>query len=645
MSLLDDLNEVQQEAAAFLEKPVMVYAGPGSGKTRVLTCRIAYLIGEGLVSEPFQVLALTFTNKAADEMNDRIEKLIGSLKGRVWAGTFHSLCHRILRAYGSYIGLAPGFTIVDERDKAELIEDCLEKARRANSLSPLTALEEIGRFKNGMMLPEQLKNAPNDRTRMLAEVFADYQKRLTNNGMVDFDDLLLLTIRLFQEYPVLCRIYQDAFPHILVDEYQDTNVAQMEFLKLLAARAQSLCAVADDDQSIYLWRGAQPENIRTFCEHFGAEEIVLRLNYRSPQPLLDAAMAVINHNSERKLKRLQGRKTEEVPCVFCFEANTVEEEAAFVASQIRRLAESGWHYKDIAVLFRTRHVSLKVLEQQLERMQIPYTPMGQDYVSTQEYLKALVDFVHVLHSELNGRALRRILQRGPNALTQDTLVSLGHFTRRRNLRLFDAFGLVEELEGFQGETGDFCKKIHALFCDLRQEDVQPSFLLRRLLRRLEQDFPLEAEASARRRSACARLIRQAEEMERKHPLAGLTEFLSSVSLSTEANAPEEDDNAVRMLTIHGAKGLEWPFVFIVALEEGVLPHYHARNKTDLLEEERRSFYVAMTRAKEKLFLSYARERYTRDGTPRTRFPSRFLEEIPGNLIKKLNHSHQAMIPK
>ncbi len=437
---LDGLNDRQKEAITFLDSPIMVFAGPGSGKTRVLTFRVAYLLDAGVAEEPFQVLALTFTNKAADEMNDRIEKLIGSLKGRVWAGTFHSLCHRILRAYGPYISLAPNFTIVDDADRMEMIQDCLERARLLNRIPPMQALDEIGRFKNEMILPEQLASDPSSGRRAMGAVFADYQKRLANNGMIDFDDLMLLTIRLFQEHPTLCRIYQDAFPHILIDEYQDTNVAQMELLKLLAVRTRSLCAVADDDQSIYCWRGAQPQNIRAFIEHFGAEKVYLEKNHRSPQPIIDAAIAVVERNSSHEEKQLYGNPPREEFCIFGHLAGTMEKEAAFVAREIRGLLDAGCSPQEIAILFRTRHNSLFVLEQELVKAGVPCTRAGRDYSAPQQDLKGMADYLHIIHSEHNSRALRRVLASG---LSKDDLNALGRFYRDCKYRhLFDAVELL-----------------------------------------------------------------------------------------------------------------------------------------------------------------------------------------------------------
>ncbi|HEV2359406.1 MAG TPA: UvrD-helicase domain-containing protein [bacterium] len=633
------LNPPQLEAVRHGDGPLLVLAGAGSGKTRVLTSRIASLVRERGV-RPGAILAVTFTNKAAGEMRGRLTALLGPRVARtLWIGTFHATCSRILRTSGAAAGVDPRFVIYDEDDQRTLMRETL----RALDLDdrrfpPAAVLAEIGRAKNELVDHVAYEaRAETARESMLARVYAAYQRRLDDARALDFDDLLLRTVRLFQESPAALADYQDRFRHILVDEYQDTNHAQYLLVGLLARRHRNLSVVGDDDQAIYRWRGADIRNILDFERDYPEARVVaLEQNYRSTQRILAVASAVIHHNPHRHPKTLWTANAAGDP-VTLYEAFDGYEEARYVGDQIRAHETAGGRAGDVAVLYRT-HAQSRQFEEMFLRLGIPYQIVGGVRFYERAEVKDLLAYLRLAQNPADEASLRRVINVPRRGIGETTVRRLDAYAREHGVTLWKALRQVESVAGLGAAVRTALAGLAGLVADLEAfaADHSARDVLLRALDRTGYRRMLEAEATD---DAYARLENLeelgavAQEVEaltgdpERVPGGALAVFLQHLALQTDVDTLEERPDRVTLMTLHSAKGLEFPVVVLAGLEEGLFPHLRALEQEVDLAEERRLCYVGMTRAQRRLLLTYARQR-TSYGTARPGLPSRFLAEIP-----------------
>ena len=633
--LLEGLNPAQQEAVVHHEGPLLVVAGAGSGKTRVLTHRIAHLIGDHGVS-PFEIMAITFTNKAADEMKQRVAALVGPVAAKMWVSTFHSACVRILRRDASRLDYPSSFTIYDQADAVRLtgyvIRDLNLDPKR---FPPRGVHATISAAKNDLVRADEFADrAQVIYERKVADVYTEYQARLRRAGAMDFDDLLCVAVELFQKNPDVLEHYRQRFKYILVDEYQDTNRVQNELVLLLAGGHRNVCVVGDSDQSIYQFRGADIRNILEFEEAFpDATVIVLEQNYRSTQTILDAANAVIANNLGRKPKELwtdQGGGL----AIARYHADDEGDESQWVAHEISRLHDEGEaRWGDIAVFYRTNAQS-RVIEDQLIRQGIPYKVIGGTRFYDRREVKDALAYVKAVVNPVDEVSLKRILNMPKRGIGDSTIGRLDVWAKAHEVAFIEAL----RRSGDAGVKGPAVKGIEAflaLFDDLVLVAPDgPSALLQAVLDRSGYVAELEAEHSVEsegRLENLAELVGVAQEFE------GVDEFLEQVSLVADTDALEEDESYVVLMTLHSAKGLEYPNVFLIGLEDGVFPHLRALGEPEQLEEERRLCYVGITRARERLYLSHAWSRMLY-GSTQYNPPSRFLDEIPEALVRVVEGS-------
>jgi DNA helicase-2/ATP-dependent DNA helicase PcrA len=641
--ILAGLNPAQRAAVETIQGPVLILAGPGSGKTRVITHRIAYLVRTG-VARPEAIMAVTFTNKAAREMRERLARLLGPRANGLTLGTFHAVCARILRRDGAALGLDPHFVIYDEDDQVALVRRALQDLNLdERQFVPRVLKTLISEAKSELRDPHQFAEfASTFREQVAARVYRRYQDLLREAHALDFDDLIYWTIRLFREQPAVLASYQDRYRYFLVDEFQDTDRAQYTLMKLLASRDRNLCVVGDEDQSIYSWRRADIRNILHFEDDFpDARVIYLEQNYRSTKTILEAARHVIAANLLRKEKRLW-TENEQGPPIQLAETATEEEEAGYVAGEILRLVEEGpYRYGDIAVMYRTNAQS-RVLEQVLVRRRIPHTVMGLRFYERKE-VKDLLAYLRLLHNPEDSLSLRRIINVPPRGIGDRTLGALDLWARQQRVSLWTA---LRRLRGDEpaaaspppiGARGlqcllDFLALIEDLQTAARQTDLLT--LMDLVLHRTGyadhiRDGTEEGEERWRNLKELATVALPYVDLP---PPQGLVAFLEETALASEVDTLREDSDAVRLLTLHAAKGLEFPVVFIVGLEEGLCPHSRSLDDPVRLEEERRLFYVGMTRARERLYLVYALRRSLYGGVTESQ-PSRFLGDIPPHLVR------------
>jgi len=659
-AVLAGLNPVQREAVTAADGPLLVVAGAGSGKTRVLTHRIAYLIAERRAS-PFQILAITFTNKAAGEMKERVADLVGPMARRMWVATFHSACSRILRREAEHLGMKSAFTIYDQTDAVRLVDFVRRDLDLDPKRFPPRQLHaRISAAKNELVLPDAYAaSATTPHEKVLAQVYAEYQRRLLDANAVDFDDLLVLTVRLFREHPDVLARWQQRFTHVLVDEFQDTNVAQWELVQRLAEGHRNLLVVGDTDQSIYRFRGADYRNLLRFEEEFpDASIIVLDQNYRSTQRILDAANAVIAHNAARRPKHLW---TEQVGGELCarYQAEDEHDEAAFVAGEIVRLSDSeGVRFQDCAVFYRTNAQS-RVLEEALVRANLPYRVVGgvkfydrREVKDALAYLRALVN----PDDEVSWKRIVNVPRRGvgDTSLARiDRYAQAQELTFREALRegaaagvtgkalggIRDLLALMEEFEQVapEGVTATVEAVLHrtGYLAELEAERTIEAVGRIENLRELVgvcQEFDAALDGGNASVLAALADLGDGAEIEIPEGLRRVQAFLESVALVTDLDQVEgEEVRAVTLMTLHAAKGLEFPVVFLTGLEDGIFPHVRSLGDPDELEEERRLCYVGITRARERLYLCHAWSR-TLFGATDYYPPSRFLNEIPEELV-------------
>ncbi|MEY4247973.1 MAG: hypothetical protein RIS69_1520, partial [Actinomycetota bacterium] len=623
---LDGLNPMQREAAEHVDGPLLVVAGAGSGKTRVLTHRIAHLISNHGVS-PMNVLAITFTNKAAGEMKHRVESLIGPVAKSMWVSTFHSACVRILRVHGERIGYPKTFSIYDQADAQRLtgyvIRDMGLDVKR---FTPRAVHAVISNWKNELVSPTQAaERAAHIFDRKHSEIYREYQERLLKAGAMDFDDLLVNVVRLFRMHPDVLASYQDRFKYILVDEYQDTNIAQNEIVLSLAARHHNVCVVGDTDQSIYAFRGADFRNIGQFEDAFDeVSVVVLEQNYRSTQNILDAANAVIAQNFGRKPKELWTETGPGDPIVR-FHADDEGDEAAFVARTMQTLRTGGRKWGDMAVFYRTNPQS-RVVEEIFMRFGVPYKVVGGTRFYDRREIKDAVAYLRVVTNPLDEVSVKRVLNMPKRGIGDTSISRLDVFAREENISFFEALRRAGEA-GVSGAARRGIESFVAVIDEVAaQEEQTPGALFEAVLEKSGYLAEFDNENSV---EDAGRLENLGELVSSAKEFAQVDEFLEQVSLVADADDLSDDDKVI-MMTMHAAKGLEYPVVFIVGVEEGLFPHSRALVDANELEEERRLAYVGITRAQERLFLTHAWSRQ-QFGTTQYNPPSRFLEEIPEEL--------------
>ncbi|MCX7601602.1 MAG: UvrD-helicase domain-containing protein [Meiothermus sp.] len=637
--LLSSLNPSQQEAVRHFEGPALVVAGAGSGKTRTVVHRIAYLLRERRVY-PAEILAVTFTNKAAGEMKERLEKMVGPAAKDLWVSTFHSASVRILRAYGEHVGLKPGFVIYDDDDQNTLLKEILKDQGLEAKPGPFRAM--IDRIKNrGEGLATFLREAPDFiggvPKEVAAEVFRKYQSGLRMQGAVDFNDLLLLTIELFEQHPAVLHKVRQRARFIHVDEYQDTNPVQYKLTRLLAGEKPNLMVVGDPDQSIYGFRNADIHNILDFSKDYpGAKVIRLEENYRSSQAILQVANAVIEKNALRLEKVLRPTKAGGEP-VRLYRAPNAREEAAFVAREIARLGG----YQSIAVLYRTNAQS-RLLEEHLRRAQVPVRLIGAVGFFERREIKDLLAYGRVAINPADSINLRRIVNTPPRGIGPTTVARLLEHAQKTGITVYEAFRAAEQVINRPQQVQAFVQLLDELM--EAAFETGPVAFFERVL---EQTGFLEAlkeeQDGEDRLQNVEELLRAARDWEEEEG-GSLSDFLDSVALTAKAEEPQQaPEEAVTLMTLHNAKGLEFPTVFLVGLEETLLPPRNSLNRLEDLEEERRLFYVGITRAQDRLYLSYAEERETYGKREFSR-PSRFLEEIPPDLLKEVGAFGDSAVP-
>ncbi|MCA3748741.1 MAG: DNA helicase PcrA [Rubrobacter sp.] len=628
--LLESLNPSQLEAVEHTEGPLLVLAGAGSGKTRVLTHRIAYLLERGLAA-PDEVLAITFTNKAAEEMKERVALLVGQQARRMWVSTFHSFCARVLRAHAERLGYRRGFTIYDQGDSIRLVKRCIvELGKDPKRFNPRSFAAQISAAKNALVGPDDyLRQTEGYMAENVAEVYGLYQQRLYENNAVDFDDLIMQTVALLELFPEVRERYQERFRYIHVDEYQDTNHAQYRLVNILAAKHRNLCVVGDDDQSVYSWRGADIRNILDFERDYPEARVVkLEQNYRSTQTILDAANAVVANNVSRKAKRLW-TAGEEGERIRVFAAGDEYAEARFVVSEIRRLLDGGARPSDVAVFYRTNAQS-RTLEDVLVREGIPYQVIGGLRFYERAEIKDAMAYLSVIANPADDVSLERIANVPKRGLGATSLGKLQEHARRAGTTLYEALA-EPEAAGLSGKARRACEELRRLFEGWRvaAREVGPAELAEAVLEESGYRGELEAERTIeaeQRLDNLEELINAARAYEAAEPEPSLEGFLQELALYSEQDALDTGGGSVTLMTLHNAKGLEFPHVFIVGMEEGTFPHARALDEQNL-EEERRLCYVGITRAMKSLTLSYARVRSSW-GEREPRMPSRFLSEIP-----------------
>jgi DNA helicase-2/ATP-dependent DNA helicase PcrA len=637
-AMLDGLNPDQRRAVETTEGPLLIVAGAGSGKTRVLTNRVAWLLAEKRI-HPWNILAITFTNKAAKEMKDRITALVGPEAEAIWISTFHSMCVRILRRDIERIGFNRNFTILDTSDQLTVMKQVLkEKNIDPKKFSPRLFLYQLSHAKNQLWTPADLReNAQSFKDEMAADMYESYQNKLRTNQSLDFDDLLLMTVQLFQQVPQVLDFYQKKFQYIHVDEYQDTNHVQYVLVKMLANNHRNLCVVGDSDQSIYKFRGADITNILSFERDYPDAQVVkLEQNYRSTKTILAVANEVIAHNQGRKPKSLW-TKNEDGPPVQLFEAENEHEEAYFVADTIVREHRAGRPYDDFAVLYRTNAQS-RVMEEVFLKSNIPYQMVGGLKFYERKEIKDVLAYLRLVVNPEDDLSLTRVINVPRRGIGQATLEKISAYAAGYGLSLFRALLDVEDI----GLAQRFIQPLQRFTSLIREmsammEYLTASELTEEVLERtgyreeLRKEETLEA---ASRLENLDEFLSVTREFEEKNEDKTLVAFLTDLALVSDLDQLEEEETTtgVTMMTLHSAKGLEFPQVFLVGMEEGIFPHSRTMDDPEELEEERRLAYVGITRAQKRLFLSRARMRML-FGQTNANPPSPFLQEIPQHLIE------------
>ena len=655
MSIYDTLNPPQREAVAQTEGPVLILAGAGSGKTRVLTHRIAYLMDEKGVN-PWNILAITFTNKAAQEMRERVDKLVGFGSESIWVSTFHSACVRILRRHIDNLGYDTNFTIYDTDDQKSLMKDVCRKMNIDTKIyKERSLLAQISHAKDELLTPDdmEMKAAGDYNMKKVASVYREYQAALRKNNALDFDDLIVKTVELFEKCGAVLEYYQERFKYIMVDEYQDTNTAQFKFISLLAQRYQNLCVVGDDDQSIYKFRGANIGNILGF-EHVFPDARVIRLeqNYRSTRNILNAANQVIANNTERKAKTLW-TENEEGSKVHFRQFLNAYEEAEYVAGEIGKLKRNGLgNYRDCAILYRTNAQS-RIFEEKFIAANIPYKLVGGVNFYARKEIKDLLCYLKTINNARDDLAVQRIINVPKRGIGATTLGRVQDYADNMGISLYEALRVAEEVPSI----GRSLSKIDGFVTFIQMLKSKADVLtveeiLQEVIDSTGYVAELEAEDTEESRARIenideliSKTVAYQEAMEEQNQPATLSGFLEEVALVADIDTVDPDQDYVLLMTLHSAKGLEFPKVFMVGMEDGIFPSHMTISYGDdgEMEEERRLCYVGITRAMKDLTLTCAQQRMIRGETQYNRV-SRFVREIPRELVD-LGHTIQEKKPK
>lgn len=645
--IFDTLNDRQCEAVKHTEGPLLITAGAGSGKTKVLTCRIAHLLELGVA--PYRILAITFTNKAAKEMKERVTNLVGAQADSIWLSTFHSFCAKLLRfEIDGFHGYTRNFTIYDSSDQLVLVKDCLKKLNLDDKqFTPRSVLGTISSAKNVLMDAKAFAAKASDfYEQKVADVYALYQEKLRENNAVDFDDLLFLAVRLLQENEEVREKYQSRFQYILVDEYQDTNHAQYALTKILAARWRNICVVGDADQSIYAWRGADIRNIIDFTRDYpDAASIKLEQNYRSTKTILHAANAVIDNNESRPKKTLwtenpTGNK------IIHYQAQTEHDEADYIAGVIYNRHEiSHEPYGDMAILFRTNAQS-RVLEEKLMRYAIPYTMVGGTKFYDRKEIKDVLAYLRLLYNPEDSLSLTRIINVPKRNIGATTMEHVAAYAEAQGISLFEALSSTDEIpvtKRAKASLENFAAMIFDLLNDIEGKDVLS--LIETVIKQTGYGDMLDKEAEhdpqgESRKENVGEFLSVAKDYMDSNPEGNLQDFLENVALVSDVDDFESSDSKVTLMTLHAAKGLEFPVVFLTGLDEGLFPHSRTLLDPAQVEEERRLAYVGITRAERQLYVTNAVTR-TMYGRISAYMPSRFLAEIPPQFMEDY-HRKSAM---
>ncbi len=644
MSLLtlDVLNPPQREAVLAPPGPILILAGAGSGKTRVITYRIAHMIASG-AARPDQTLAVTFTNKAAREMRERVAALLGESGAFPWVSTFHSACARILRQDADLIGYDRSFSIIDDSDTLALIRRVLEDARMADTPTAEIVRARIDQAKNEALLPEQLlEGATNSRERAIAELYRLYQARLRDMNAMDFGDLLLQTYRLFATQPEALARWRRRAAHLLVDEYQDTNHLQYLIVRQLSHESGNLCVVGDEDQSIYRWRGADIRNILDFEQDYPHARIIkLEQNYRSTKTILAAAGAVIEHNRERKAKRLWTENPDGEMITY-YTGLTERDEADYVAREIARLTGNGLRPADIVVFYRVNAQS-RVLEEALVRRRVPYTIVGGLRFYDHREVRDLLAYLRVLANPNDSLSVERMVGTPPRGIGARTVEVTAEVAERERISLFEALGRLEAEPRIALRAAKPAALLYSWMRELMRR--LPAMTVRAVLEEIIARTGFEAYLSGladgeARLQNVAELLTAADAFDKENAAGSLAVFLEGIALVSDSDQLDATGGRVALMTLHTSKGLEYPVVFITGMEEGLFPNARAQDDRAEIEEERRLCYVGMTRAQRLLYLSNAlsRELY---GTRQDAQPSRFLREIDSALLRRLEPENQS----
>lgn len=642
MSIYDTLNEQQREGVFTTEGPVLLLAGAGSGKTRVLTHRIAYLIEEKNVN-PYNILAITFTNKAAAEMRERVDRLLGMDAGGAWIMTFHAACVRILRRYIERIGYSNSFTIYDTDDQKSIIRQILKKFDLDTKLyKDRAVLTDISRAKDKLKGPDEmeLEAGANYHRKKVAEVYREYQRQLKANNALDFDDIICRTVELFGSCPDVLDYYGERFRYIMVDEYQDTNMAQFKLISLLAARFRNLCVVGDDDQSIYKFRGANVRNILDFESVFPEAKVIkLEQNYRSTQNILDAANAVIKNNEGRKDKSLWTDKGAGDKLTYNV-YNTAYEEAYGIVSDIKKRAAEGNNYNEFAILYRTNAQS-RALEEKFVELGVPYRIYGAVNFYARKEIKDILAYLKTIDNARDEVAVRRIINVPKRGIGAATIEKVAAYAEDIDLSFYAAAANGSKIPGLAkatiGKLDNFCTLISAFRAKAMQMSIKE--LISDIVESIRYEEYLadddEPDEIADRMSNINELISKAAAYEQNTDMPTLSGFLEEVALVADIDNMDENNNVVSLMTLHSAKGLEFPVVYLAGMEDGNFPSYMAITSDDKsdLEEERRLCYVGITRARQRLVLSMAKQRMVR-GEMMLCKQSRFISEIPPQLLSE-----------
>lgn len=644
VDILENLNPMQREAVETIEGPVLILAGAGSGKTRVLTHRIANMLQQGIA--PYNILAITFTNKAAREMKDRIHSLVDEEQAKnIWVGTFHSICIRILRREIDRLGYTRDFVIYDTDDQKKLMEECLKELNiNSKDLPPKAVLGEISRAKDEMINPQRFQKlySGDFKLEKIGRLYERYQAKLMEYNAVDFDDIILNVIELFNQYDEILMLYQNRFKYVMVDEYQDTNSAQYMLVQLFSQGYNNLCVVGDDDQCIYGWRGANIQNILDFEKDFPDTKVIkLEENYRSTQNILNVANHVVNNNKGRKQKKLWTNNNEGEK-IIRYTTNDEREEARFVTGVIKSyISDNNANYKDFAILYRTNAQS-RVFEEELMTASMPYKIYGGINFYGRKEIKDVLSYLRIIQNSNDNISFKRIINEPKRGIGQSTVDKLIEYGEKNKISAYMAIDYAADA-GIASKTVNKLKEFKSVISDIRhmRDSEGPKAIMQAVISKSGYIHALELEDTDEAKTRIENIkefISVATEFENSSEEKTLEAFLANISLVSDIDSMEDSDDVVSLMTLHSAKGLEFPCVFMVGVEDGIFPSMRAFDSPSQMEEERRLCYVGITRAMKALFITNSHSRLLY-GSRRYNNPSRFLEELPTECINNLNEAY------